>query len=147
MLNEECPRACHCWLVQQCRSGWRLTLLDKPAVAPGAEHGGARRQENRPQPHHAALHDRVEQRSAPPQREVDEIDEDDRVAGNDARQGDHADHAGGREIDRIEVSAHLPALRAFRSQKPGITPRIVSGMASITTIGTMNEPVCATNST
>jgi len=28
---------CHCWLVQQCRSfGHSKSLLDKPAVAPGA---------------------------------------------------------------------------------------------------------------
>ena len=27
---------CHCWLVQQCRTSRRSTLLDKPAVAPFA---------------------------------------------------------------------------------------------------------------
>ena len=73
-------------------------------------------QQDRPQPHHAALHDRVEQRAAAGQRQVDEVHQDDRIAGHDARQGDHADHARGREVDRIEIAAHV--LGAERVQQP-----------------------------
>ena len=47
---------------------------------------------------------------------MDEVHQNDRVASDDARQGDHADHARGREVDRIEESAHR--LGAERVEQP-----------------------------
>ena len=103
-------------------------------------------QQDRPQTNHAALHDGIEQRASSGQRQVDEVHEYDRVAGHDARQGNHADHPRGREIDRIEIAADMVgALKTLSNQKPGITPRIVSGIASITTSGMTNDPICATS--
>ena len=49
----------------------------------------------------------------------DEVDEDDGIADDDAAEGDHADHGGGGEEDRVVDAAHRVGPHRIEQPEPG----------------------------
>ena len=68
---------------------------------PGPQGRGGGGEQNRAHADGAALQDRLVKGKALFERILDEFDEHDGIADDDAAQGDHADHAGGRKKNRV----------------------------------------------
>ena len=80
--------------ISEIASPWKIGS-NRITAEPDDDRGG--RQRHRPEPHGAGIDHGLLERHAVAQPQLDEVDEDDRVAHDDAGAGDEADHRRGGE--------------------------------------------------